>query len=394
MSVRIPEHWMETNEFVRRIREDLHQIPELGLELPMTRAYICNELDQLGIPYQLNENDSGLVATICGSKEGKVLAFRSDMDGLPMEEETGLPFRSHHPGVMHSCGHDAHAAMLLGTARILKAHEAEIPGTVKLIFQSGEEIAKGAKAMIASGALHHPEVDAIFGLHIASIPNAPYPSGTLLVTPGCAMVSYDRFILEIKGRGCHGAIPEKGIDPIVIGSNIVLALQEIISREIGATTPAVVTIGSFVAGDTFNIIPETAHIEGTIRAVKEEERQQIVKRIEEISTQIAAAYRGSCTLTMDWGAPPVVNDEEMTQLVTEAAREALGQENVANRAALNMGGEDFAYYLLEKPGAYMFIVTESEYPQHNPRYEFERGLLWRGPAVFTAITQKYFGIHW
>lgn len=394
MSVTVPENWMDTNEFVRRIREDLHQIPELGLDLPMTRAYICQELDKLCIPYQLNENDSGLVATISGSKEGKVLAFRGDMDALPMEEETGLPFRSHHPGVMHSCGHDAHAAMLLGTARILKEHEAEIPGTVKLIFQSGEEIAKGAKAMIASGALHNPEVDAIFGLHIASIPNVPYPTGTLLVTPGCAMVSYDRFILDIQGRGCHGAIPEKGIDPIVIGSHIVLALQEIIAREICATTPAVVTIGSFTAGDTFNIIPETAHIEGTIRAVEEEERQQIVKRIEDISTQIAAAYRGTCTMTMDWGAPPVVNDEAMTMLATEAAKDVLGTEHVANKAALNMGGEDFAYYLLEKPGAYMFIVTGSEYPQHNPRYEFERGLLWRGPAVFASITQRYFGIRW
>lgn len=394
MNVPIPEEWMDTNEFVRHIREELHQIPELGLNLPMTRAYICKELDKLNIPYKLNEKDSGLVATICGNKEGKVLAFRSDMDALPMGEETGLPFSSQHPGIMHSCGHDAHAAMLLGTARILKAHEAEIPGTVKLIFQSAEETAKGAKAMIEAGALHDPEVDAIYGLHIASIPNANLPTGTLLVTPGCAMVSYDRFILDIKGLGCHGAIPEKGIDPIVIGSNIVLALQEIIARETGATIPAVVTIGSFVGGDTFNIIPDSAHIEGTIRAVEEADRQRIVKRIEEISTSIAAAYRGTCTMTMDWGAPPVVNDEKMVEIAREAGKEVLGEENVATKAALNMGGEDFAYYLLEKPGAYMFVVTNSEYPQHNPHYEFERGLLWRGPAIFSTITKKYFGIDW
>lgn len=377
-------------QYVLNLRRELHQIPEIGLELPKTREYICNELEKLNIPYTLNKNDSGIVGIIEGSKEGKVIALRADMDALSMEEETGLPFRSEHPGKMHSCGHDGHSAMLLGTAKVLMEYKDQIPGTVKLLFQSAEEISKGAKAMIDEGALHEPEVDAIFGLHIASIPNAAYPTGTLLVTPGCAMVSMDRFILNIQGVGGHGAIPEKGVDPILIGSNIVVALQTIIARETGATTPAVVTIGKFIGGDTFNIIPDRAQLEGTIRAVEEEDRQRIVKRIEEISTGIAKSFRGSCTMEMDWGAPPVVNDVEMTELVTRAAKKALGDSEVANKAKLNMGGEDFAYYLLEKPGAYMFLVTNSEYPQHNPKYEFEENLLWRGPAVFVSIVSEFF----
>lgn len=377
-------------DYVKEIREQLHQIPEVGLELPETRKFVCDELDRLNIPYVLNSQDSGIVATIQGSSAGKVIALRADMDALSMTEETGLPYSSKHSGAMHSCGHDAHTAMLLGTSRILLDNVEHIHGTVKLIFQTGEEIAKGAKIMIEEGALESPEVDAIFGLHIASIPNVDYPSGTLVLTPGCAMVSYDRFIIEVEGVGCHGAIPEKGVDPIVIGSNIVLALEEIIAREMPAQTPAVVTIGKFIAGDTFNVIPNTALLEGTIRAVKEETRQLIVRRIEEISQSIARAYRGKVDVRIDWGAPPVINDHEMIALAQKAGIKALGEDwVVVDPDLLNMGGEDFAYYLQKKPGAYMFIVTNSEFPQHNPKYNFEEELLWRGPAVFSAIVEEF-----
>lgn len=392
--------WNECKDiqnYVVEKRRALHAIPELGTSLPETQAYVCAELDKLGISYRLGTEDSSIVALIEGGHPGKVVALRSDMDALPIKEDTGLPFASKHEGKMHACGHDAHMAMLLGAAKILSENKAHLCGTVKLLFQTAEELATGSRIMIKDGALHNPEVDAVFGMHIGSILDPNIPAGTLVVTPGCSMASYDRFILRIKGKGCHGSSPEKGVDPVVIAANVILALENINSREVAATCPAVVTIGMINAGFAFNVIPGEVVIEGTTRALEEGVRQYLAKRIEEISDGVAKAYRGSCEMEMVWGAAPVVNDPEMAAFAAKSAAKVLGEENiVTSRPAPNMGGEDFAYFLVEKKGAYMFLSSSNpakgtNVPHHNAKFDVDEDVLSSGSKVFVSIAADYLG---
>ena len=202
----------------------------------------------MGIPYTKNKIDSGVIGLIKGGRPGRVIALRADMDGLPITEETGVPYASKHEGRMHACGHDNHVTMLLGAAKVLNDHKSELAGSVKLIFQTGEESCTGSQNMLKEGVLENPGVDAIFGMHIGSILDPDIPSGKVIVTPGCCMASYDHFVLKVTGVGCHGSTPEKGVDPIVAASNIVLALEEIVAREVASTKPAVVTIGQIHAG--------------------------------------------------------------------------------------------------------------------------------------------------
>ncbi|EHL64470.1 M20 metallopeptidase family protein [Cloacibacillus evryensis] len=388
--------WQECKDlqdYIVGIRRDLHQIPELGFDLPQTQAYICAELDRLGIAYKKNRGDSGIIGEIKGGCPGKTVLLRADIDALPIKEDTGLPFSSRHEGKMHACGHDTHAAMLLGALRVLQEHRGELKGNVKFVFQTAEEISKGSQVAIKEGVMEG--VDAVFGIHIGSILGGTLPSGTLSVIPGCCMASFDRFAVTVKGNGCHGSTPEKGIDPITIAANIVLSLQEIVAREIAGTKPSVLTIGMINGGFAYNVIPSEVRIEGTIRAIEEPVRQQLAKRIEEISQNIAAAFRGSVDFLMDWGAPPVINDEAMSALAAEAARKVLGDENVrTSQEAPNMGGEDFAYYLAEKPGAFMFLSSadhakHTDVPHHNPKFMVDEDVFYKGSAVFVSIVEDY-----
>lgn len=388
--------WQECKsqqDYIVGIRRDLHKIPELGLDLPETQAYICAELDKLGIEYRKNKTDSGIIGEIKGASGGKTVLLRADIDALPIKEDTGLPFTSQHEGKMHACGHDSHAAMLLGALKVLNEHKAELKGNVRFVFQTGEEISKGAQIAIKEGVLEG--VDAVFGIHIGSILGPSLPSGSISVVPCCCMASFDRFVLNIKGNGCHGSTPEKGVDPVTIASNIVLSLQEIIAREISGTKPAVLTIGMINGGFAYNVIPSEVKIEGTIRAVEEPVRQQLAKRIEEISKGIAATFRGSVDYFMDWGAPPVINDPEMAALAAGAAKKVLGDEHVkTTQDAPNMGGEDFAYYLAEKSGAFMFLSTSdpakhTDVPHHNPKFMLDEDVFYKGSAVFVSIVEDF-----
>ncbi len=379
-------------DYMVKVRRDLHQIPELGLDLPKTSAYVRAELDKMGIPYKLNEGDSGLIATIQGGKPGKTIALRADMDALPIKEDTGLPFASTN-GCMHACGHDTHTAMLLGAAKVLKDNADKLNGTVRLIFQTAEEISRGAEVSVKNGAVEG--VDAVFGTHIGTIFSADLPAGTMLIPGGSFMASFDKFVITVKGTGCHGSTPEKGIDPVNIASHIVLALQAINAREFNACVPVVVTIGSIHGGSQYNIIPSEVTIEGTIRAVKEEVRQTIARRIGEISAATASAFGGTAETEIVWGAPPVVNDREMAALAAEAAKAAIGEENVITELeAPNMGGEDFAFYLQEVPGSFMFLSSANPekgttVPHHNPKFDVDEDVFWRGAAVFVAIVDKF-----
>lgn len=380
------------NELIK-IRRDLHQIPELGKDLPATQKYVLAELDNLNIPYKCSKIDSSIIADIVGGQPGKTVALRADMDALPIKEQNNVDYISKNDGCMHACGHDAHITMLLGAAKILNKHKDELKGTVRLLFQTAEELSKGSKIMIENGALEG--VNAVFGQHIGTILNKNIPAGKIILTPGCAMASYDRFIIKVKGHGCHGSSPEKGIDPINIASHIVISLQEVIAREIAATKPAVLTIGSVHGGNAYNAIPNTVDIEGTIRAVEEPIRQKLARRIEEISKGVAQTFGGKIEFTIDWGAPPVINDNDMTSLAIDAIKKVVGKDNIITEVpAPNMGGEDFAYFLKEVPGAFFFLSSSNpekhtNIPHHNPLFNIDEDVLYIGSAAFVSIVENY-----
>ena len=388
--------WKECRELQNTIvglRRDLHRIPETGGRLPATRAYVEEKLREYGIPFTENRSDDGLIAEIRGAAPGKVLALRADMDALPVTEATCLPFSSENPGRMHACGHDAHMAMLLGAAKVLKGHSAELKGTVRLLFQTEEENAAGARRTIAEGGLK--DADAIFGTHIGCIISADIPSGTVIAAPGPVMASMDKFSIRVHGEGCHGSTPEKGIDPISIAAHIVTGLQEILARELAAVKPAVLTVCHLEAGRTFNVLPSDALIEGTFRTLHEEVRQMIAARIGEIASATASAFRGTAETEIQWGAPPVVNDPAMAGLAADCAEELLGPEHVLRSlSSPTMIGEDFALYLPECPGAFLFLSSadpekHTDFPHHSPFFDVDEDVLWEGAALFVRIAERF-----
>ena len=375
------------------MRRDLHQIPEIGGDLPETKAYVIKKLTEMGIPFTENKSDSGLMAEIRGEKPGKTIALRADMDALPIQEANEVEYISRHEGIMHACGHDVHTAMLLGAARVLSENKERIPGTVRLLFQTDEEGSRGAERTIKEGGIQG--ADAVFGTHIGTILSKDIPSGTMVCTPGCCMASFDKFVIRVKGNGCHGSTPEKGVDPINIASHIVINLQEIVAREIAATKPAVLTIGHMEAGFAYNVIPSEALIEGTIRALEEDVRQELARRIKEVAEATARTFRGEVEYEMIWGAPPVISDPEMAALAADCAREVVGESRVIDRVdAPNMGGEDFAYFLNQVPGAFMFLSSSNpekhtDVPHHNPSFNVDEDVLWIGSAMFVKIAERF-----
>lgn len=268
-----------------------------------------------------------------------------------------------------------------------------IPGTVRLLFQTDEEGSRGAERTIKEGGIQG--ADAVFGTHIGTILSKDIPSGTMVCTPGCCMASFDKFVIRVKGNGCHGSTPEKGVDPINIASHIVINLQEIVAREIAATKPAVLTIGHMEAGFAYNVIPSEALIEGTIRALEEDVRQELARRIKEVAEATARTFRGEVEYEMIWGAPPVISDPEMAALAADCAREVVGESRVIDRVdAPNMGGEDFAYFLNQVPGAFMFLSSSNpekhtDVPHHNPRFNVDEDVLWIGSAMFVKIAERF-----
>lgn len=375
-----------------RMRRELHMIPELGLDLPKTRAYVMAKLAEFGIPYVLSERDSSIIATLKGGRPGRTVALRADMDALPIQEETGVNYTSTHDGCMHACGHDAHTAMLLGAAKVLAEHRGELCGEVRFLFQTAEELSKGASIIVENGGLDN--VDAVFGIHIGTILSKDIPAGTFVVCPGTVMASNDRFVIKVKGNGCHGSTPEKGIDPINIAAHIVLALEAISARELNACLPHVITVGKITGGEQYNIIPDEVEIEGTTRAFSEDVRQKMAKRIGEISRATAAAFGGSVEFTMDWGAPPVINDVSCAAFAADSVCDIFGDKLITEMPYPNMGGEDFAVYLGKVPGAFMFLSSSNpakrtDIAHHHCKFNIDEDVLWQGSAVFAAITEKY-----
>lgn len=384
----------ELKEELVEIRRTIHQCPEVGPILPKTKEFVMNKLKELGYePEEICE--SGIVATIEGGKPGKTFLLRADMDALAIKEEAPVPFASKNNS-MHACGHDMHTTMLLGAAKLLKEHQDEIAGKIKLVFQPDEEGFTGAKTMLNAGVLENPKVDAGMALHV----NSGTPSGMVLCGLGTCMAGCTLFRIQVKGKGCHGAMPENGVDPINIAAHVYLSLQEIIAREIAPTQPAVVTIGKFVGGQAPNIIPEEVVLEGTIRTFDRDLSAQIYKRIEEISTQTATLFRGQATVTEIASAPPLHNDEEMTQTIADYIKDVYDPDKVYVFEQGGMGSEDFASYTYEIPCSYLLlgagIPQENELygkPMHNDHVVFNEDILPIGSALLVTSALRWLEEH-
>lgn len=371
-------------------RRGLHQIPELGLELPNTVKYIKEKLDEMGIEYKTLVNGNAIVGLIEGGQEGKTIALRADMDALPIKEETNLSFASTN-GCMHACGHDAHSAMLLGAAKILIENKANLYGNVKIFFQPGEEYPGGALPMIEEGAMDN--VDAVLGLHAGAI-SKDVEKGKIAVSYGPMMASMDRILIRIKGKGSHGAYPELSIDPISTAAEVISALQRVISREIKAIDPAVLSITRINGGFNQNIIPDEVELEGTVRTVNNETRQLIARRIEEITKGITAAMRADYEVQYDFKYPPLINSEEFTSFFVDSAKKIINEEDIFEMKYPVMGGEDMAYFLEKAPGTFFFLSNPKEVdgvirPHHNPKFDIDEGLLYKGTALFVQTVFDY-----
>ena len=384
----------QLKEELLQIRRTIHQNPEAGPSLPHTKEFVMKKLQEYG--YQPEEIcESGIVATLDGGKPGKTILLRADMDALSIQEKAPVSFASEN-GKMHACGHDMHATMLLGAAKLLMEHREEIEGKVKLVFQPDEEGFTGAKAMLNAGVLENPSVDAGLALHV----NSGTPSGMVLCGMGTCMAGCTLFRIQVKGTGCHGAMPETGVDPINIAAHIYLSLQEIIAREVAPTKPSVVTIGKFVGGKAPNIIPGEVVMEGTIRTLDRELSEQIFQRIQDISTQTAALFRGEAEVTEIASAPPLINDKEMVKEMAGYVGELVDPSKVIVFEQGGMGSEDFASYTYEIPCSYLLvgagIPQENELfgkPMHNECVVFNEDILPLGSAIYAYSAMKWLQTH-
>ncbi|MGN0263701.1 MAG: M20 family metallopeptidase [Oliverpabstia sp.] len=384
----------QLKEELLQIRRTIHQNPEAGPSLPHTKEFVMKKLEEYG--YQPEEIcESGIVAILEGGKPGKTILLRADMDALSILEKAPVSFASEN-GKMHACGHDMHATMLLGAAKLLMEHREEIEGKVKLVFQPDEEGFTGAKAMLKAGVLENPSVDAGLALHV----NSGTPSGMVLCGMGTCMAGCTLFRIQVKGTGCHGAMPETGVDPINIAAHIYLSLQEIIAREVAPTKPAVVTIGKFVGGKAPNIIPGEVVMEGTIRTLDRELSEQIFQRIQDISTQTAALFRGEAEVTEIASAPPLINDKEMVKEMAGYVGELVDPSKVIVFEQGGMGSEDFASYTYEIPCSYLLvgagIPQENELfgkPMHNECVVFNEDILPLGSAIYAYSAMKWLQTH-
>lgn len=375
----------------------LHTHAETGFDLTETKPYVKSTLTEMG--YTVQEcGKAGLVTTV-GKPGGKVLLLRADMDALPIAEEADVDFACKN-GRMHACGHDMHTAMLLGAAKILKANESELGGTVKLMFQPAEEIFEGSKDMIASGVLENPKPDAALMIHVAA--GMPLPAGTVVVSaPGVSAPAADYFTIRVHGKGCHGSAPQNGIDPLTAAAHILIALQEIHARELSASDEAVLTIGTFHAGEAGNVIPDTATMGGTIRTYDEKTRAYLKERMTAIAKNVAEAFRASAEVSFGSGCPTLVNDKDLSEKVTGYLKDLLGANRAFTTAELNGGkpargggSEDFAYVSHEVPSLMLALAAGEPskgypYPQHHPKVKFDERVLSTGAAVFVDCAINY-----
>lgn len=374
-------------------RRRFHQQPELGFREHLTAAFIARQLQEWGIDHQTGIAETGIVAIIPGIQPGPVLAIRADMDALPILEQNRVSYRSQHDGIMHACGHDGHTAIALGTACYLAKHRHEFAGTVKIIFQPAEEGPGGAEPMIQAGVLKQPDVDAIIGLHLWN----NLPVGTVGIRSGAMMAAVELFDCVIQGKGGHGAMPHQTVDSIVVGAQIVSALQTIMARNVDPLKAGVVTIGRFHAGEAMNVIADNARLSGTVRYFDRELDGFLSDRIEQIIAGICQSHGATYHLDYRKLYPPLINDPAIANLIRSIAGNVVETPADIVPECQTMGGEDMAFFLEEVPGCYFFLGSANaekglNYPHHHPRFDFDERVLCMGVEIFVRCVEQYCAI--
>ncbi len=370
-------------------RRDFHRNPELAFQEHRTAGVVAERLDSLGWNVRTGVGETGVLGQLEGSGGGPTVLIRVDMDGLPVQEPMDRPYSSQVEGLMHACGHDGHMAVGLAVADLLSQRRNHLKGNVKLAFQPAEEIASGAQKMIDDGAMRNPKVDRTLSFHLWS----GLPVGQVTAQPGPIFSSADGIRLTIKGKGGHGGMPHLSVDPILISAHVITALQTILSREIAPTQTGVLGFGTIQGGTAFNVVSDKVELAGTIRTLDDSVRDYILRRVEEISSQVAQAMRGECEFTHVVGVPPVVNDEEVSKLVTDVAQTVVGPENVVTITPLQLG-EDVTLFLRQAPGCFFLVgcgnaakgITASH---HSAEFDIDEDSLPIAAQIMTEATLRY-----
>lgn len=381
----------ETEPYLVQTRRQLHMYPELSFGEQETMAFVCRELEQMGIPFEAGIAGTGVIALIKGKNPDKnCIALRADMDALPITEKNDTEYASKKPGIMHACGHDVHTSCLLGAAKILDKLKDEFEGTVKLIFQPGEEQSPGgASLMIKAGALENPKPKAIIGLHVFP----ELPSGTVAFRSGQYMASADEIHITIKGKGGHAALPHKTIDPIVIAAQVIVQLQQLVSRKADPLLPTVLSFGKIAGGAVTNVIPESVEILGTLRTFDESWRKEALSLIREVCSTTAAAWGATAEIHFPEGYPSLFNDPALHDQLKSYAGDYLGEEQVKN-LDMRMTAEDFSFYTLEIPGCFYRLGTNKNNeqflnPVHNDRFDIDESAMITGAGMMAWLAYRF-----
>jgi hippurate hydrolase len=374
------------------LRRRLHAEPELGLILPTTQQVLLGALAGLGLELETGGRTSAVLATLRGPRPGRTVMLRADMDALPLQEETGLEYASRRDGAMHACGHDAHMAMLVGAAQLLARQRDAISGTIKFLFQPGEEGHGGARILIEEGLLERePRVEAAFAIHV----DPTLPPGRIAARAGPMLASMDTFSIQVLGRGGHASMPHFAIDPVPIAAEIVLGFQSFVTRRADAFDPVVLSVTSLDAGTTHNVIPEAVRLAGTVRSVSAGARERAHRGLRRVARGIAAAHGGRVEIEVTPGYPATVNDPHFFRFARDVASDLFGQREFVELSSPIMGSEDFSYVLERVPGAVVFLgVRASERspePLHSNRMLLEESALAQGIALHAAVALAYLG---
>jgi amidohydrolase len=381
---------------VVELRRAIHREPELGLDLPLTQAKVLAALGGLPLEVRSGKRTTSVMADLRGAQPGRTIILRGDMDALPLQEDSEVPFKSRFDGRMHACGHDAHTAMLAGAARLLAAHQSELHGTVRFMFQPGEEGYAGAVVMMEEGLLDSSsegaKPSAAFALHAAP----RWTCGTVLTRPGPVLASTDNFTIVVRGRGGHASAPHMAADPVPVAAEIVLALQSLVTRSVNVFTPGVLTVARIEAGTASNIIPEVATLRGTIRTLSAHTRSTLVEGLHRVAHGVASAHGLDAEVRNDPGYPVTVNDADFARFVLETGQQILGADRCVEQPSPQMPGEDFAYVLEQIPGAMASLGTrpagfgEGEAPNaHSNRYLLNEEALASGIAMYAGVALAY-----
>lgn len=374
-------------------RRDIHAHPELSFQEIRTSEKAASVLDRLGLEVRRNVATTGVVGLLRGASDGPTIALRADMDALPVEEKTGLPFASENPGVMHACNHDGHVAMLLGAAMILTGMRETLRGNIKFLFQPGEEGFAGARQMIEAGVLEdEPLIEAAFALHLDPMS----PSGTFAVRGGPIMACADMFTLTIIGKGGHGAMPHTTIDPVFVSAHVITALQGISSRQVSAVDSVVVSVCTVRTSEGMTIIPDTVELGGTVRLFNPDLREEMPAMMERIIEGVTSAFGANYDLNYIHGYPATVNDREFAEMALAAAGDVLGAENVRQLKNPRMPSEDFSFFLERVPGAFAILGArppdKQPAPSHSPLTDIDETALAAGAKVHAAVALRYLGV--